>query len=83
MITFKTFDNENDSTVSIAEVDNDNDAVPVALIEEENADNSDINFLANLNLIVSNINDNNNNTTTENYIEERFQTQCEVELKLY
>ena len=80
MITLKSSDNENDGTVSIAEVDNDNDAAPVAPIEEEN---TDISFLANLHLIGSNINNNNNNTTTENDIEEGLQTQCEVELKLY
>ena len=62
IITYKTTDNENDSTVSSAEDDNDNDndndndAAPVA------PENADISFLTDLNLIVSNINDNNNNT---------------------
>ena len=67
MISLKSSDNENDRTVSIAEVDN--DAAPVASIEDENAD---ISFLLNLNLIGALI------TTitkkSENDIEEGLQT---------
>ena len=70
MITYKTTDNENNSTVSSVgdDNDNDNDAAPVA------PENADISFLADLNFIVNNINDNNNNTGTENDIEEGLQT---------
>ena len=50
MISLKSSDNENYRTVSIAE--DDNDAAPVAFIEEENAD---IIFLLNLNLIGTSI----------------------------
>ena len=79
MISTKTTDNENDSTVSSAEDDdhNDDDAAPVAPV------NANISFLANLNFLASNINDNNNNAGAENDVEEGLQTQCEVELKLY
>ena len=81
MIAEKSSNNENESTVSIAEVDDGAAPVaPVAPVEEEDAD---ISFLANLQLIASTINNNNDNTATENDIEEELQTQCEVELKLY
>ena len=77
MIALKLSDSTNSITSSIAEVEN-GTALDTSIAE----DNLDVSFIATLNLTGTIINDNNNGKITENDVEERFQAQCEVELKL-
>ena len=76
MIALKLYDNMNEITTCVAQVGN--DSAVVAPISE---DNGDVIFLSNINLIETNINNNNSRSLAENNIEEGLQTESEVELK--